>query len=412
MEKTCIKENFMDKNPIRTIFFLHTSLFLIILFLVIFYFQGDLLSTIWATFKNDSWKFIRNTIKIENPPYPYHLITTSFHYFPLYALLSNIFQPNLSLTISVIVIQYIFSLLTVVLIFMIYKELFGVNNKYLILFIWIIDTTIFSLFFVLATAEILFIFYQTLTFFLFINRKYFYSSITLGMTLALRFNGFFFILGFILIIFYSLMKKKNEINLKNWTRLVLLVLYTIISVIISLLPFIYSNLVTNDFFLPFNSEFIAYSTWETYLVDNQIVMIPFTFWNNYTSWVITTNVFTEYLLFIAALITFIIGLWSIIYLYHFRKNLGKEKILRIDFLLILGLINFLGVNTVVSGRNFSRFLSFTFPIFPIVMYFFFKSNFDNKKILLIGTIFFGLALLLNIVWWINIDYCDACQHNF
>ena len=412
MEKLLKKKiNYVSENPIRAVVFLHSFLFFSILFFVLLYFHGDLISTVWASFKNDSWKFIRNTIEIENPPYPYHLITTSFHFFPLYIIFSTIFQPNLSLTLSVILIQYTFSLLTVILVFQIYKDSFDVNNGHLILFIWIIDTTVFSLFFISATAEILFIFYQTLTWFLFMRKKYFFSSITLGMTLALRFNGFFFVFGFLVIIFSLLIKNRKEI-ISNKFKMLLFSFYLFFSFITSIIPFIYSLLVANDFFLPFNSEFNAYSTWETYIVNNQIIMVPFTFWINYISWVITTNGFIEYLLFTAALITFFLGLCSIIVLYRFRKQVIIEKVTKIDFLLILALINFLGVNTIVSGRNFSRFLSFTFPIYPIVLYLILKLQLNNKRHFLLGILFFGFAIILNFVWWLNIDFCGICVHNF
>jgi hypothetical protein len=174
----------------------------------------------------------------------------------------------------------------------------------------------------------------------------------------------------------------------------------------------YSQLVANDFFLPLTNEFTAYSTWESYVIDNQIIVLPFTFWPTYLEWVINKNELSEYLLLIAALVTFLLGFFSIVNYNKFKSDIKSFNYLKLNYMMILAIVNFLGVNIIVSGRNFARFMSFTFPIFPIIVYLISKLNLSNKIIILTGLCSFLLGLTLNIIWWINTDYCDICQHFF
>ncbi|MHA1992106.1 MAG: hypothetical protein ACW981_14220 [Candidatus Hodarchaeales archaeon] len=395
-------------KSLEYIIVLHSFLFFSILFFALIFFQNDLLSSIWASFRNDSWKFLENTIQIENPPYPYHLVTSSFHFSFLYNILSLIFIPSFSLSIAVLAIQYLGSLLTVIILFLIVKEIFSLKEKEILLYIWLIDSVIFSLFFLLATAEILFILYQTLSFYLLIRKRYFFASISAGLSFALRFNGIFFVMGFFLILFMSIIKEEK----KNLQKSLEIFIYSLILIIISLIPFIYSQLVVNDFFLPLTGEFTAYSTWESYVIDNQIIVLPFTFWPTYIEWVFNKNELSEFLLLIAALVTFLLGFFSFVIYNKFKNDIKGVNNFIFNHIVILAIINFVGVNIVVSGRNFARFMSFTFPIFPIIIYLISRLNLSNKNIFLTGLFSFLLGLTLNMIWWINTDYCDICQHFF
>lgn len=403
-----IKSKLALQKHILYLLFSHTILFTTILSLALLYFKGNLISTIWAYAGNDSWNFVQNTIQIQNPPYPFHLITTSIHYYPMYFVLSSIIPKPIALSISILSIQYIFSLGTILLLYYTFKDLFPIADLSLLAMLWIIDTTIFATYFLLAMAEILFIFYQTLAWYLFIKKHYIFSFLALGMTAALRFNGYFFIGGFFVTILYYIYKNKDQLNYDVLKA----ILYFPLCVITSIIPFVYSLVVAHDFFLPITSEYKSYSTWEAYIPDGHVIQIPFTYWPHYIAWVFTINSNEEYILLIIAIISFSLGFLSIIYLFWYGKRDNSDQKVNIKFLTILIIINFLGVNTVVSGRNYGRFFSFTFPIYPILMYLGLKLKFTNIKLLLFISLFFVIGILLNFLSFINVSYCENCQHYF
>ncbi|MHA2330622.1 MAG: hypothetical protein ACXAEU_01225, partial [Candidatus Hodarchaeales archaeon] len=119
------------------------------------FFQHDLPSSLWATYANDSWKFIANTLQPLSQPYPYHLMATSLHFLVPYSIFSLLLPPKIALFSAIIFIQFSFSLFTVWLFFQLFYEQFLLSPSKAIGLTLLYELIIFSPFLLLATSEIL-----------------------------------------------------------------------------------------------------------------------------------------------------------------------------------------------------------------------------------------------------------------
>lgn len=111
------------KKELRLILLVHSMYFLFILFLAIFFFQSDLLSSLWA-YNNDSPSFIDNMLHPTPPPRPYHLLGTSLHYLIIYIPLSVFFPSNFAITLAILFIQFSASLLSLFLLYNLFEDCF------------------------------------------------------------------------------------------------------------------------------------------------------------------------------------------------------------------------------------------------------------------------------------------------
>ncbi|MHA2304437.1 MAG: hypothetical protein ACXACU_03515, partial [Candidatus Hodarchaeales archaeon] len=177
----------------------HTSFYLSLLILAFLTFKVNPLEILWFTgsklgmeFTNDSWRYIGNTLNPINPPYPFHLMATSFHFFIPFSIFSLIFPSNFALIIAVLLVQYVASLLIVFLLYDFLQRSFNLVWYECFSLAIIYESIFISPFLLLATTEILFVLYQIVAWTCFTRQRYFFAAIAASMTFALRFNGVFF----------------------------------------------------------------------------------------------------------------------------------------------------------------------------------------------------------------------------
>jgi hypothetical protein len=247
-------------------------------------FQTDPLNTLWSAgtffaYANDSWKFLANTLNPVNPPYPYHLVATSLHFLLPYSIASLVFPPNLALQLSVLLIQYLAALFAVFLLYNFLFEFFKLNTNECLVLIVAFEFLFMSPFLILASSEILFLFYQMLAWTFFYHRRYFIAAIAASMTFALRFNGAFFIIGLILLYFVKWWKEKDL----DMTQIIKIGITIVIMFFIGFSSFIQSWIVYNDFWLPLTYQNVVYRRFLDTKAD-EIFSIPFFWWLDYTYW--------------------------------------------------------------------------------------------------------------------------------
>jgi hypothetical protein len=263
------------------------------------------------------------------------------------------------------------------------------------------DLIIISPFLLFAASEILFLFYQLLTWTLFVQRRFFSAALAAAMTFALRFNGAFFVLGFFILIITEWLKTK-DISLRT---ILLGTLGTFLMFLIGFSSFIISWLYTVDFWLPLTTQQGAYRQYQGEKAI-EIFSIPFIWWFGYIEWVLASNSLFEKILLISSLTTLILGLISLYML--FNRSLSRNKTVETDIncnqtkqMLIIYLCGFLGLNTLASVNNFTRFFSYTFPLFPVFPLMFKKHNIGDliQITLVLASIIIGL--IINLIMWIE-----------
>ncbi|MHA2335487.1 MAG: hypothetical protein ACXAEU_25885, partial [Candidatus Hodarchaeales archaeon] len=253
----------------------------------------------------------------------------------------------------------------------------------------------------LATSEILFLFYQSITWFLFTKKKFLLSSLATAMTFALRFNGAFFVLGMFSVYFLNWFKEKRL----STVILIRICLGSIFMFLIGFSSFIWSYYFLDDFWLPLISEESAYIRWEGY-TSGRVLSFPFIWWIDYLKWVILNESLLEFILFSMGLFLLMLGFISLYLLYSGRfSNINQDYRHSLFLLYAWGV---LGVNIIVSGRNFSRFLISVFPVLPCLSIWPRNRSFS----ILLSLIIFisGLIVLIavNLAWWSVVEPCLHC----
>ncbi len=361
-------------------------------------FQTDPLHTLYSAgtyfaYANDSWKFIANTLDPVNPPYPYHLVATSLHFLLPYSIISRLFPPNFALYLSILLIQYLAALFTVFLMYNFLLDCFKLNRNESLVLIVAFEFLFMSPFLILASSEILFVFYQILAWTFFYHRRHFMAAITSSMTFALRFNGAFFIIGLFLLYFGKWWKEKNL----GVIHLLKIGISTVSMFFIGFSSFIQSWIVYNDFWVPLTYQNAVYRKFLG-TKANEIFGVPFFWWLDYAYWMLSSSSIFELANFILGVLTFGLGIFSS------YKLIRWSQIEKLDYqyeLTIIFLCGFVGINFLTSVSNYARFQSIMFPLFPVFPLLFQDHNFssNNLKLISIGSVMTGL--LFNIIWWLT-----------
>lgn len=376
----------------------HFSLFLSLIILAILIFQTDLLHSLWSFIPhcyhcNDSWRFIGNSLNPTQPPYPFHPIATSLHHLVFYLVFSIIFPSDTAITLSVLLIQFLVSLFALYLFYHLLTDNFHLDMRHSITLVAIYDLIFISPFLILAISEILFLFYQLLAWTLFFRRRYFFAALATAMTFAVRFTGAFFVIGMLL----AFLLEWWEVKDKSLRLLIQVVLASILMLIIGFSSFLLSWFAFNDFWLPLTSQSEIYHELQGYATSGMF-SVPFLWWLRYFQWVYLSNSLFEFIYLIFALITLGLGFLSLYALFKWRnENNSKYQ----HFIMLIFLCGFLGVNFIVSGSNFPRFLCYVFPMFPIFPLWLRNHNLSSLKvlILIIGAGIWGI--FFNILWWMT-----------
>ncbi|MFX1282080.1 MAG: hypothetical protein ACFFB5_00435 [Promethearchaeota archaeon] len=345
---------------------------------------------------NDSWKYIENSLHPTDLPYPYHLIATSLHYFSLYIIISIILPSSTAIIVSIFIIQFSASLATLYLLYSFFLETFELDTRSSLVLIFIFDFIFISPYLLLATSEILFLFYQMLAWTCLVRQKYFFATISTAMTFALRFNGAFFVVGVILVLFLKWWKKR-DLSPRLFTGVAVT---GIIMFIIGFSSYILSWIYRGDFWLPLTTQIMKYQTMQEYATEGAL-SLPFLWWPTYFQYAIMSNSHIQLVLLMMAVFTFGLGFFSLLSLYKWSKRDVNEYVISLLFIYLCG---FLGLNVVVSGRNFSRFLSYTFPIFSVIPIWLREHHLSSFTLVIfvIGAGIWGL--FFNIIWWLTYPF--------
>lgn len=336
-----------------------------------------------------------------SPPYPYHLLGTSLHYMVIYIPLSLFFPSNFAITLSVLLIQFIASLLSLYLLYFLFKEFFHLTSRKSVLLVFILYFIIISPYLLHATSEVLFLFYQLLAWTLLIQRRFFSAALAVSITFALRFNGAFFVLGFFIIVISEWWKNKSM----DSRTIIYGSIGAILMFFIGFISFIVSWFSTGDFWLPLTSQSEVYRIYQGDQA-NVILSVPFFWWFGYIEWALASNSLMEILLLISGIATLILGIISLVKLYHvssrsaFNQENGINPVYA-EQMMIIYLCAFLGINTIASVNNFARFICFTFPIFPIFPLILEKREISSLNQIIIVTMSIFLGLTINIFLWLS-----------
>ena len=122
------------------------------------------------------------------------------------------------------------------------------------------DFIFISPFLLLATSEILYLFYQILAWTYLMRRQYFFAAIATAMTFALRFNGAFFVVGVVLVFFLKWWKTKE----RSLRFLINVGLTGILMFVVGFSSFILSLLFSGDFWLPLTTQVVKYRNQNLY----------------------------------------------------------------------------------------------------------------------------------------------------
>ncbi|MHA2244528.1 MAG: hypothetical protein ACXADY_06130 [Candidatus Hodarchaeales archaeon] len=328
-----------------------------------------------------------------HPPYPYHPIATSLHYLVLYIFISVLFPSKLAMILSIFIVQFSVSLITLYLLYNFFLESFHLDIRQSLVLVVFYDFIFISPYLLLAASEILYLFYQILAWTYLLRRQYFFAAIATAMTFALRFNGVFFVVGVVLVFFLKWWKTKD----KSLKFLIKVGLTGIPMFIVGFSSFILSLLFSGDFWLPLTTQVVKYQTRQEYAAEGAL-SLPFLWWPTYLQYVILSNSLIESIYFMMAIIALVLGFFSLYALLKWSRQDNTEHPYSLSILFVCG---FLGVNTVVSGSNFARFLSYTFPVFPVIPLLLRSYDLSSRNllILLIGSGIWGL--LYNIIWWMS-----------
>jgi len=236
---------------------------------------------------------------------------------------------------------------------------------------------------------------------LLIQRRFFSAALVASITFALRFNGAFFVLGFFIIIISEWWKNK----LMDSRTIIYGSIGAILMFFIGFISFIVSWFSTGDFWLPLTSQSEVYRIYQGDQA-NVILSIPFFWWFGYIKWALASNSLMEILLLVSCIATLILGIISLVRLYHvssrnvFNPENGINPVYAKQMMIIY-LCAFLGLNTIASVNNFARLICFTFPIFPIFPFFLEKRKISSLKQIIIITMSFILGLAINIFLWLS-----------
>jgi len=387
------------------IFLIHSLLCFGLLIISNIIFQNDIPSSLWSTYTNDSWKFLANTLNLSNPPYPYHLLGTSLHIALPYFFLAFFFPLRISLFFAVILIQYFFSFLILLLLHHFFQEVFCLDQLKAFNLTIFFDFIILGPFLILGTSEILFLFYQLLTWFLFVRKNFFLASLSTAMVFALRFNGAFFVLSMMTIFFFIWFENKR-FSLKF---LIKILFTSIVMFLIGFSTFIWCAIRFNDFWLPLNTEKVVYKQYEGYAAE-RIITPPFTWLVDYFRWILLENNLLEYVMFLLVIFFLILEFLSLFYLRSIKiSNVNSEWYL---YILIIFISGFLGLSIINSGRNFTRFILFIFPILPCLPILYNKLEFSSRTILAFQIVGLFICLITNLIWWSFATPCLNCLPDF
>ncbi|MFW9778313.1 MAG: hypothetical protein ACFFE8_05615 [Candidatus Heimdallarchaeota archaeon] len=386
---------YLEKNPYRVIFFSHAFLFAFLYLLALVFFNTDLISSFWAPGShNDSKLYISNTLNYP-PLYPHVLLGTSLHYVPGLVVLSIFLPLKDALTISILSIQFSASLFSLCLLYSMYVKKMNLGFNQATLLVLTTDLVLFSPYLLIPAPEILFLFYQSLAWHFLDRKKYFFAGITSAMTFALRYNGAFFVVGtLILIVYYT---KKDLLSPRGifWGIIVLSAMFAI-----GFVSYIAAWVYSGDFWLPLIREISVYQGWEPY-ASNGVITFPFAWFPDYLMWLLTSGPWFELLLFGTVLVSLGLGITSLISFYQRFKASSISETKNLLPLAVLFFCGFLGVSIVASGRNLARFLTFSFPTYPILAFTIEKYEL-NGSVRVISLILAGLlGLILNIGWWMT-----------
>jgi len=360
-------------------------------------FQSNL-NSLWfagvdCKYCNDSWRYFANTLNPLNTPFPYLPIATSLHYLVFFLILSQFLPPFSALVISVMIVQFLASLFASYLLYYFLVDSFHLNSRQGLILVAFYEFIFISPFLLLADSEILFLFYQLLAWNCLVRRRYFIAAITTAMTFAIRFYGTFFVIGIVLILFLEWRKSKvisTSLVIKGCIAVFLMI-------IIGFSSFFLSWFTHGDFWLPLVSQEEVYRRVQDYAA-NGVFSIPFLWWPSYFLWVFQSNSLFEFIYLFGGVIVFILGIFSIYALLKWSQEENSEHSYRLTLLFVCG---FLGVNLIVSGSNFARYLSFIFPILSIFPLWLRKHGSSSffLSILLFGSCFWGI--FFNIIWWMT-----------
>ncbi|MFX1249826.1 MAG: hypothetical protein ACFFBQ_20740 [Promethearchaeota archaeon] len=376
----------------------HASLFITLLIIAFLIFQSDPYNSLWSAgihykHANDSWKFIANTMNPIHSPYPYHLIATSLHYLVLYKVFL-VFIPSLpAITLSVLIVQFTASLFTVFLLYHLFLEVFQLDIQKSLVLVVLYDFIFLSPFLLLAVSEILFLFYQLVAWTCFIKHRYFYAAIATAMTFALRFNGAFFVIGIVILFCLKWWESKN-ISLR---LLINTSITAIIMLIIGFSSFIISWFGSGDFWIPLTSQQWAYDYYQEFISTN-IFSFPFLWWLDYIQWVYFSNSLIEVLYMVLGIIALGLGFLSLYALLKWEESNALGLSYSMAMIYATG---FLGINIIVTGSNFARFLCYTFPVFPVFPSLLRKYTFSPLLLLILVILSGFWGIVFNIIWWLS-----------
>ncbi|MFX0204646.1 MAG: hypothetical protein ACFFDT_01580 [Candidatus Hodarchaeota archaeon] len=332
-------------------------------------------------------------MNLTQPPYPFHPIATSLHHAVFYSVISIIFPSDTAITLSVLIVQFLASLFVLYLFYHLLIENFHLDIRRSLTLVYIYDLIFISPFLILAISEILFLFYQLLAWTLFFRRRYFFAALATAMTFAVRFTGAFFVVGMLLAFLLEWWGVKDT----SLRLLIHIILASFLMFVIGFSSFLLSLFAFNDFWLPITSQSEIYQESQGYATSGMF-SFPFLWWLTYFQWVFLSNSPFEFVYLILAVITLGLGFLS---LYALLKRSYENNSKNYRSMTLIFLFGFLGVNFIVSGSNFPRFLCYVFPMFPIFPLWLQSHNISsfNSFILIIGAGTWGI--LFNILWWMT-----------
>lgn len=343
-----------------------------------------------CTYCNDSWEFIENMLHLSKPPFIFHLLATGWHYAPIYySLLLVTNNSTFSLLSSVFIVQFVVSLLSILLIHYVFEYSFHLDKNLSIFATILVCSILFPYYILQPASELLFSFYQLLAWYFYTKKRYHLMLISSSMTFALRFNGAFFVLAVLVIYIYQLAKTNN----KNNKKFLLLEISTFAVVfLIGFSSFIFSFFAYNNFWYPLTSQLHQYNVYlGSFPIRN--FQLPFLWWINYVLYVSSSWTVNSLLFLLMGIISFLIGLVSEFLL---MKNYLRERTFDHLNLFVIYTFQFLGLNMLTSLGNFARFLAFSFPFFPIIPLA--LLNKDKYKAYILLLIFSTISILINIIW--------------
>lgn len=356
-----------EDSLVTKLWLVHSTYFTLLVLIGALFFSSPLfVHNLWGTYWNDSWRYLANTLELGTYPYPFHLIATSLHYWVIYQPTSLLLPSDVALTFAVLLVNYLASLVGLVLWGRILVEVFDLPPKVALLTTLTYDFALLSSFLLLAHSDVLFFLYQTMAWFCFHKRRFWPTSFFTAMTFATRFTGAFFVLGMVILFSLYWWTGNRELSPK-------IVVQTLVAgllmFVVGFCSFLYSLLRHGDFWLPLTSQHSIYLQY-TYHVGTEkpasTFTAPFVWWVDYFEWVRRTSDVFYTAQFILGILVLIGSIGSILWLVHYsQKRKENKKALE---LLILCTTSQTALTMLSSGTNFVRFASFSFPFVPLLIF--------------------------------------------